>query len=231
MLAYPVLILAGGFGTRLSSVVQDVPKPMAPINGFPFLHYLMSYLKQQKAQRVLMSVGYKSEIIMDYFGSECEGIQIEYVVEKEPLGTGGAIQLAFEKIEKAAFVLNGDTFFDVDLNQLIAIPSDITIALKTMQNIDRYGTVELDENGRISAFKEKQFHQQGMINGGVYFIHKNIFDKINTPKVFSFEKEVLEKHTSSLKIYGVAFENYFIDIGIPEDYYKASTYFINNADE
>ena len=113
----PVIILAGGFGTRLSTVVKDVPKPMAPINGKPFLHFIFKELQQQQIQKVVLSVGYLKEIIQAYFKEEYLGITIEYAIEEVPLGTGGGIKNALKKIETDAYILNGDTFFDIPLKK------------------------------------------------------------------------------------------------------------------
>lgn len=217
----PVIILAGGFGTRLSTVVKDVPKPMATINGKPFLHYIFQALQQQEIKKIVLSVGYKHEIIKDFFQENYLGIDVEYAVENEPLGTGGAIKHAFNFVEKDAFVLNGDTFFDVDLSKLKKKDSDISIALKPMENFDRYGTVELNAEHKIIAFHEKKKCEQGLINGGVYYFKKILFDKIKTAHKFSFENDVLEKHVHDLQFNGIVSDSYFIDIGIPEDYAKA----------
>lgn len=221
----PVIILAGGFGTRLSTVVKDVPKPMAPINGKPFLHYIFKELQQQKIQKVILSVGYLKEIIQAYFKKEYIGIVIEYAIEEAPLGTGGGIKNAFNKIENDAYILNGDTFFDIPLSALKNTSADITIALKPMLQFDRYGTVEVDSTQRIISFNEKKYCEHGLINGGVYYFKKSLFEKIKTEDKFSFEKAILEKHLLDLQIRGKIFDNYFIDIGIPEDYKKAQENF------
>lgn len=217
----PVIILAGGFGTRLSTVVKDVPKPMAPINGKPFLHYIFKELQQQNIKEVVLSVGHLNEVIQDFFSDNYLGIHIQYAIENEPLGTGGGIKHAFNFVETDAFVLNGDTFFDIQLSKIKNEEKDITIALKPMFNFDRYGTVELDNENRIIAFNEKKYCENGLINGGVYYFKKSLFDKIKTDSKFSFEKDILESHTNDLQIHGKIFDNYFIDIGIPEDYEKA----------
>lgn len=217
----PVIILAGGFGTRLSTVIKDVPKPMAPLNGKPFLHYIFEELKHQKIQEVVLSVGHLKEVIQDFFQENYSGISVKYAIEQEALGTGGGIKHAFSLVEDDAYVLNGDTFFDIELSKLRNQKSDISIALKPMFNFDRYGTVELNDDERIISFNEKKYCEHGLINGGVYYFKKRLFDKINTSNKFSFEKEVLEKHLHDLKIQGIVFDNYFIDIGIPEDYEKA----------
>jgi D-glycero-alpha-D-manno-heptose 1-phosphate guanylyltransferase len=217
----PVIILAGGFGTRLSTVVKDVPKPMAPINDKPFLHYIFKELEHQNIKNVVLSVGHLKEVIQDFFQDNYLGISIQYAIENEPLGTGGGIKHAFNFVEEDAFVLNGDTFFDINLSTLKNEDADITLALKPMFSFDRYGTVEVDEAQRIISFNEKKHCEHGLINGGVYYFKKSLFDKIETDFRFSFEKDVLEKHLSDLQIQGKIFDNYFIDIGIPEDYKQA----------
>lgn len=201
---------------------------MAPINGKPFLHYIFKELQHQKIKNVVLSVGHLNEIIQDFFGENYLGITIKYAIETEPLGTGGGIKHAFNFVEYDAFIINGDTFFDIDLskiknekNDLSADRHDITIALKPMFDFDRYGTVEINNENRIVAFNEKRHCEKGLINGGVYYFKKSLFDKIKTETKFSFEKDILESHTNDLQIQGKIFDNYFIDIGIPEDYNRA----------
>jgi D,D-heptose 1,7-bisphosphate phosphatase len=219
-----VIILAGGFGTRLQSVVKDVPKPMADISGKPFLEYLFKYLVQYNINHVVLSVGYRQEVIKKYFGSSYDNIKITYSCETEPLGTGGAIKQALKYIkDEVCFVLNGDTFFNINLNELVKHGrknSKIIVALKGMLNINRYGSVQIDQYGNIEHFKEKQFFKKAFINGGVYFLKKNIFESFKS-NVFSFEK-YLEENFQILKAKGLCFnDKYFVDIGIPEDYKKA----------
>ncbi len=194
---------------------------MAPVNGKPFLHYIFKELQHQKIQQAVLSVGHLKEIIQDYFQDSYLGISIQYAVEHEPLGTGGGIKHAFSLVEGDAFVLNGDTFFDIELSKLKKATADISIALKPMFNFDRYGTVELNDEHRIISFNEKKYCEHGLINGGIYYFKKSLFEKITTERKFSFEKDVLEKHLIDLNIHGTIFDNYFIDIGIPEDYEKA----------
>ncbi|EMG6304005.1 nucleotidyltransferase family protein [Campylobacter coli] len=213
------IVLAGGLGTRLRSVVEDLPKPMAPINGKPFLAFVLDYLKKQGIAEIILSVSYKYEPIQEYFKDEFHGMKIHYNIEKELLGTGGAIKDVLKFVKNKAYVLNGDTFFDIDLKKLILNGSKICIALKQMQNFDRYGTVNIDEQGFVASFEEKVFKKQGLINGGVYLLKKDIFDEFSLEKKFSFE-EFLQKNYKSLKIQTQIFDDYFIDIGIPEDYYK-----------
>ncbi|EAL7229894.1 D-glycero-D-manno-heptose 1-phosphate guanosyltransferase, partial [Campylobacter coli] len=213
------IVLAGGLGTRLRSVVQDLPKPMAPINGKPFLAFVLEYLKKQGITEIILSVSYKYELIQEYFKDEFEGMKIRYNVEKELLGTGGAIKDALKLVKNEVYVVNGDTFFDIDLKKLVLNGSKICIALKQMQNFDRYGTVNVDEQGIVTSFEEKVFKKQGLINGGIYLLKKDIFDEFSLEKKFSFE-EFLQENYKLLKIQTQIFDDYFIDIGIPEDYIK-----------
>lgn len=172
---------------------------------------------------------------MDYFGDTYNGISIMYMEEKEALGTGGGIYHAASLCDEDAFILNGDTFFDVNLGELKQFythyNADIALSLKPMRNFDRYGTVQVNADNRITNFAEKQMMQEGLINGGVYLLSKDCFHKIEEmrgevlPQKFSFEKEVLEKYVNDLRFYGKSFNNYFIDIGIPEDYLKSQTDF------
>ncbi len=198
---------------------------MAPINGKPFLHYIFKELQHQKITDVVLSVGHLKEVVQDFFQYSYLGIQIQYAIEEIPLGTGGGIKNAFEYIDNDAYVLNGDTFFDIPLHRLKNENADISIALKLMYQFDRYGTVELNENNKIIAFNEKQPCESGLINGGIYYLRKSLFDRIETGIQFSFEKDILEKHLKDITIQGIVFDNYFIDIGIPEDYRKAQTDF------
>ncbi len=222
------IILAGGFGTRLQSVVSDLPKPMAPVNDQPFLNYQLNYLKHYGIKKVILSLGYLPEKIKDYYGNNFNGLEIDYVIEKEPLGTGGGIRLALEKCEEEkVFILNGDSFFDVNLiefyNRHLQNNSEISLALRKVSNAERYGTIEKNNENRIISFKEKSgFAKEGIINGGVYILDKKKYTAL-TPanKNFSIEKDFFEKQLQAIQIKGFEFEGYFIDIGIPEDYTKA----------
>lgn len=215
------IVLAGGFGTRLASVVSDVPKPMAPVGGIPFLQYVMDYLVKQKVTHVVMAVSYKRESIINYFGRDYRGIQIDYSVEETPLGTGGAIKKAFALCrEERAFVLNGDSFLAVDLGALRRraeqADSAATIVLKEMKNFDRYGTVEIDGQGNIISFREKTACREGLINGGVYDMKKTVLK--DYPEKFGMEQECFVRLVEEKQINSIICEGYFVDIGIPEDY-------------
>jgi len=223
------VVLAGGFGTRLQSVISDVPKPMAPINGKPFLSYVLLYLKKYSVRHIILSVGHLHEVVEAYFGESWEGLDISYAIEKEPLGTGGAIKFAFEKIEgQEAFVVNGDTFFDVNLSILQEShqkkKAEISLALRAVDDVSRYGTVQTNGENQIIAFSEKgKFKGKGNINGGIYLINKQIFKKLTIfTEKFSIENDIFEKYYNAHRFFGFPFEDYFIDIGIPEDYKRAN---------
>lgn len=217
------IILAGGLGTRLRNVVSDVPKCMAPVNGIPFIHFVITYLKKEGVERFILSLGYKSEMIIDYVNKTFPDLDIEYAIEDSPLGTGGAIKLACKKVKSSdVIILNGDTLFNINLKDLSGFhtgkKADFTVALKEMRNFSRYGSVEIDKDYAVKAFHEKTFCEKGFINGGVYVLNIKSFLQEGLPDAFSFEKDFLEKNTGKKKFFGRECDYYFIDIGIPEDY-------------
>lgn len=221
------IILAGGLGTRLRSVVPELPKCMASVAGRPFLHYLLKQLGNSGFTHVILSLGYKQELIEDWISKNQWPFSLSFSVEKEPLGTGGALRRALAHArEKQVLIMNGDTFFDVNLEAFygfhIQNKAEISIALKPMMNFDRYGNVETDEKCKITAFKEKKPCSVGQINGGIYLINCDT-DLINVGKEkFSFETEVLQKQAGIADLFGFIGSGYFIDIGIPEDFHKAT---------
>ena len=221
------IILAGGLGTRLRSEVADLPKCMAPVAGKPFLHWVIAHLTTQKLTSFIFALGYMHEIIEEYVKENYPFLHVQFSVENEPLGTGGAIKLAMKLCqEQHISVVNGDTLFETNNNLLwtehILRKSACTLALKPMHNFDRYGAVTINEKHVINAFKEKKYMDAGLINGGVYLINRHVFNQINFSKKFSFEKDFLEKYLDILTMIGVEDNGYFIDIGIPEDFKKAN---------
>jgi len=225
-MAKEALILAGGFGTRLKSIVNEIPKPMALIKDLPFLSYLLEQLHKYKFDKIILAAGYKSEVIESYFGTSYKSIKLVYSVEDKPLGTGGAISKAMGLIQSDyCIILNGDTFFEVDLEDMEKMfrqsNSGLMVALKPMVNFDRYGAVVIGSK-KIVSFNEKKFCANGLINGGIYIVNKNWFEEKSIGEVFSFEKDILEKLVSKDKITYYISEGYFIDIGVPEDYIRAS---------
>jgi D-glycero-alpha-D-manno-heptose 1-phosphate guanylyltransferase len=227
------IILAGGLGTRLRSVIGEaLPKCMAHVAGRPFLHYLFKYLEGEGCTRIVLSLGHGHAHILDWLGRESPThVEVAHVIEHEPLGTGGGIRLAMKEAhEEHVIVLNGDTAFDVRLGALKSfaetVGAETTLALKPMRDFARYGTVEVDKHsGRILRFAEKQPRSEGLINGGIYCIQRDQFLARPLPQKFSFEKDYLEAFLQDGHFYGQASDSYFIDIGIPEDYARAQTDF------
>jgi D-glycero-alpha-D-manno-heptose 1-phosphate guanylyltransferase len=224
------IILAGGLGTRLRSVIADKPKCMSTVAGKTFLHYLISFLQKNKIENFIFSVGYMHEIIEDFLKENYPQLNYKISLEEEPLGTGGAIKMACKKTsQKDVLICNGDTLYKIDCSLMSKFHEEkiavCTLSLKPMINFDRYGTVELNDDNSIKSFKEKQFYKSGLINGGVYALNVNEFLKGELPEKFSFEKDYLEKHINTenqkATVFGQVQDEYFIDIGIPQDYGKA----------
>lgn len=224
------IVLAGGMGTRLKSVVNNVPKPMALVAGKPFITYVLNQLYDFGIQHVVLSVGYKYEVIQAYFGKQFKGMKIDYSVEETPLGTGGGIREAMKFVDgKTALVLNGDTYFDVDLIHFIHFHQKgnyaLSMALRFVESTDRYGAVMVDDQKIIGFVEKNKSAQGGFINAGIYLVDKEVFIK-NSPKgVSSFETEYLQPKYEKFAFGGFRNEGYFIDIGIPEDYQKANDFF------
>lgn len=222
------IILAGGFGTRLQEVVSNVPKPMAPVNSEPFLNYIFYKLKKEGIKTVVLSLGYLSEVIEEYYNNSFNGIELFYSIEKIPLGTGGGIKHALENCKQnEILVVNGDSFFNVPLQKFyqnhVSKNADCSIALRHVVNASRYGSVETDLKDRITSFQEKkEVEVSGNINGGIYILNKKHFLE-NTPSGnFSIEQNYFQALHKTEKFYGFPFHNYFIDIGIPESYKQAN---------
>lgn len=225
---YEAIILAGGFGTRLREAVPDLPKPMAPVAGKPFLAWQLDYLIRSGVTRFILSVGYKAQMIRDYFGSEYQGMPIVYAEETEPLGTGGAIKLALQQaVSDRLFVLNGDSLCHANLSDLRALnhdkPNGVGIVVKYVENAGRYGAITFDKESKlITSFGEKSSSAPGFINAGIYDIPTTLFDKIEVAPPFAFETRVIRKLVS-LNLYACQAGDFFIDIGIPEDFIRAQT--------
>lgn len=221
------VVLAGGFGTRLRSVVSDMPKPMAPVAGRPFLTYVLDRLKLQGYTHVVLSTGYLHEKVEDFFAKDYRGMAIDYARETEPLGTGGAIVNAQQYCKDDELtVLNGDTIFDVDYSELSRFfhqhDTHLVVVLRRVPDAGRYGLVEVNGQGRITAFREKDpFTGPGTINGGIYQIHRRLLDGYQVGDVFSFERDLMQRRFKEEPFYAYSAEGYFIDIGIPEDYARA----------
>lgn len=232
-MGFTAIILAGGLGTRLRSIVNDRPKPMAPILGKPFLAYQIEYWINQGINNFVLSVGYKHEMIIEYFGYEYNGAKINYAIENTPLGTGGGLLLAIDKIKahESFLLLNGDTYFMVDLPKLIRFAdinnADFTFSLFKTYDKERYMGIELDKNGRVICLKShSQQTDYNLASGGVYWVkNPEIFSEFRTLKLspISFEEKILPTiFKAQRNIFGKLFDKDFIDIGVPEDYLRSS---------
>ncbi|MEI8111026.1 MAG: nucleotidyltransferase family protein [Chitinophagia bacterium] len=220
------IILAGGLGTRLQSEVANLPKCMAPINDHPFLFYLIRHLQHQGIERFIFSLGYLSTHAANYISTLLQDDAYTLVTEPYPLGTGGAVQLAMQQVQgKDVWVLNGDSICMVSLEQLlqshIKHSATCTLALVPMHNFDRYGVVSIDNMNRITGFQEKKWQEYGLINAGIYLMEVEAFQSFAWPEKFSLENDYLQKYYASTPMYGYNENAYFLDIGIPEDYYRA----------
>ena len=222
------IILAGGLGTRLKKVVQDLPKPLALIRGRPFLEYQMDFWISQGVTKFILSVGYLNHIIIDHFGDSYHTASIDYFVEDEPLGTGGALLLAAQGLKETFLVLNGDTFFEVDLNNLIEFhkkqKSELTLSLFKSNQLRRYMGVDLEDNGEILSLQSGGNGLTLLANGGVYLVNPSALKRLNYKPYTksSLENDLLPKFISlGVGLYGFESSGKFIDIGVPEDYYRA----------
>lgn len=218
------LILVGGYGTRLRSVVSDRPKSMALIAGRPFLEYLVGMLRHHGVMDIVMATGYLGHLVREHFsdGSTFK-VRVRYSRETEPLGTGGAIKLAAPLLTGEDFIVaNGDSLLEVDIRRLIARHHEksalATLALTSVGSAARYGTVELAPDGAVTAFREKTGKPEpGIINGGVYVFNRKLLDLIPAGRKVSLETEVLPGLVGK-GVYGMVGRGFFIDIGLPMDY-------------
>jgi D-glycero-alpha-D-manno-heptose 1-phosphate guanylyltransferase len=221
-----LIVLAGGLGTRLRSIVNDVPKPMAPIQGKPFLEFLLKYWINQGVDLITLSVGYKHEMIKNHFGNNLNCVPIKYVIETAPLGTGGAIKHSLATADlgfQNTLIINGDTWFEVNLdifiNDINSSHYPVSIALTKISDNNRYDGISLDSSGIIYQFGI-QNTKETLINGGCYLVNPNFLSDYlkNYSGKFSFEADVLVKLANEKLLYGHIQEGLFCDIGIPEDY-------------
>lgn len=228
------IILAGGLGTRLKSVVTDKPKVLSPVANKPFLQFIINYLLNNQVNNFIFSLGYLSNQIIDFLKNNYPNLNYQIAKEDTPLGTGGGIKNAMQLVtEENVLIINADTFFEVSLASMMQFHlqhnAHCTIALKQMHHYDRYGTVMMNQQQSITSFKEKTFTPNGLINGGYLIFNKSFYlqttKHIATP--FSYEKDVLEKSLQVATIKGFISDGYFIDIGIPEDYLLAQEVFKN----
>ena len=220
------VLLAGGLGTRLRSVVSDRPKPMALIGEKPFMEYVVLELKKHGITEIIFAVGYKGSMVEEYFkdGSQL-GIRVSYAYEETLLGTAGAIKNAGRlATDERFFVLNADTFYQIDYGRLVSMSEerdlDMALVLREVPDVSRYGQAVL-EDGWLTAFDEKtEEAKPGTINGGVYYLRRSLLDEIPEGKV-SLENEMIPRWLKeNRRLGGFVHDGYFIDIGIPEAYYQ-----------
>lgn len=224
------IVLAGGKGTRLQGIVKDTPKPMALVQGVPFLTHIIKQLEANQIYDIVISIGYLGNKIKDYFGNNFNGVNISYSSEEYPLLTGGAIKRAISfTSDDYIFVLNGDTFVgSIDFKLLLEFSkthkADLALGLVFQKDCSRFGKIEVDSSGRVINFGEKKCSGEGLINSGVYCIKRDIFE--GSEDIFSFEKFISD-NLKKINIFGTRFDGDFIDIGVPEDYYRAQHYDFN----
>jgi D-glycero-alpha-D-manno-heptose 1-phosphate guanylyltransferase len=218
------IVLAGGFGTRLKQIVPDLPKPMAPIAGRPFLEILLTALARKGFTRVVLSLGFMADKISAHFGDRYAGMALAYEVEQQPLGTGGAIRAALLRCTADhVFVFNGDTYLDLEADELEDLwqrSRRPVIVVREVPDTARFGRVEMN-NGRISSFLEKGLPGAGLINAGCYVLPQGALDAFPLGLNFSIETEYLSKELGRTSIDGFVTRGRFIDIGVPEDYARA----------
>jgi D-glycero-alpha-D-manno-heptose 1-phosphate guanylyltransferase len=221
------IVLAGGFGTRLASRLNNIPKPMALVAGRPFLEILLEHLARCGYTRAILSVGYLHEVIEKNFGASFAGISLDYAVEESPLGTGGAIRAAMERGTRSSMlVLNGDTYLDVDYGAMMRAHAGagaaITMAVVEQPDIARYGGVQI-EDGRVVGFEEKGRTGPGWINAGASVIVRELAWRPGLKEIFSFERDVLVPEVARLRPLAYPTDGFFLDIGVPEDLDRAQT--------
>jgi D-glycero-alpha-D-manno-heptose 1-phosphate guanylyltransferase len=222
------IVLAGGFGTRLRSVVPDLPKPMAPVNGRPFLEHLLDYWIGQGVTRIILSVGYRHESITAHFRRAHHGVPVAYAIESCPRGTGGGLLLAADSLSgRGTFlVLNGDTYFEVPLQTLAKFHAsrrpDATLALFRAPRQGRYMGLTVGDAGEILSLGKGE--KGGLANGGVYLMERSLLERgpqfVSAP--LSLEEDILPfALRAERRVYGLECAGRFLDIGVPKDYARA----------
>jgi D-glycero-alpha-D-manno-heptose 1-phosphate guanylyltransferase len=226
-------VLAGGLGLRLRSIVEDVPKVLAPVAGRPFLDYILRQLVDQGIRRVTLCTGYRSDAVESFAGTGARwGMELSYSAESKPLGTAGAIAAAWRSLnDERLLVVNGDSYFDVPLDVLWAqheaSGATATIAVRRTTDAARYGTVEIGRDGVVTAFREKGADASGWMNGGIYVLQRAALDGIDPNESASLEQDVFPRlaagsdRAGGRTLHAVPFEGRFIDIGVPADYRRA----------
>ena len=211
------IILVGGQGTRLRSVISDKPKPLAPIDGVPFLDYLLNQI-ENKVSRIILAVGYMGDQVANLYRDRCL-----ISMEKTPLGTGGAVCKALELVEGERFwVLNGDSYFDISFDEMEKCEGDLIMACRHVDDVSRYGSVVIDKDAIISFQEKQESLGSGWINGGIYLMGKKLFKDKSTQSPFSLEVDFFPTLLlSDKKVIAYPGSGSFIDIGTPQSYHRA----------
>lgn len=224
------VVLAGGLGTRLRPAVSDLPKGLAPVAGRPFLEWQLAALRARGVRRAVMALGYRAEMIRDRLGSACEGVELDYSLETEPLGTGGALRQALARCrEPRVLALNGDTFLAFNAaaaSAALVPPRAAVMVLARVEDASRYGSVDRDAAGGVRAFTEKGAGGPGWINGGVYVLDRAAVEPFwPAEPAFSLERAVLPALAAAGRLAAVEADGRFLDIGTPADYARAQDWF------
>ena len=225
-----VVILAGGLGTRLRSVIGDSPKVLAPVHNRPFLAYLLEQIAQANIKQAVLCLGYRGNQVRSVFGDAYTGMRLVYSQESSPLGTAGALRLAMPLFQSdPVLVMNGDSFCEVDFEAFwtwhLTRRADATLLLTQVPNMHRYGRVQVDEEGRVLAFEEKDGRSTlGWVNAGVYLINHRLVQAIPMSDAVSLEREVFPAWVGR-GLYGYPSQGRFLDIGTPEAYAMAEQFF------
>ena len=229
MKAEEAIVLVGGLGTRLRGVVSDLPKPLAPVAGRPFLAWVLDHLAETGMRRVILAAGYLADKVEQAIGGHWQGMTVSYSIEARALGTGGAVRQACAQLHgDTAHILNGDTFLRYRPGALasavVSAGARIGIALAQVPDVARYGAVDC-EQGRVRAFREKGQSGAGYINAGCYFLTAAAIAALPAEESYSLETEVLTPMAAAGGLVGFAETSHFIDIGVPEDYQRAQALF------
>ena len=229
----PAAVLAGGLGTRLREVTGALPKVLAPVAGKPFLAHVLDMLRNAGVPKVILCTGYGAAFVRETFGTEHEGMPLEYSEEKEPLGTGGALRLAAEGLSSAGLlVANGDTCCVADIRAFHAWSIDhgarAALLLAHVEDAGRYGRVEVDDKGHILRFGEKESAAPGWVNAGFYYIETELLRAIPAGRSVSIERETFPSWLSR-RLYGYRAEARFLDIGTPESYAEAEAFLLSQS--
>jgi D-glycero-alpha-D-manno-heptose 1-phosphate guanylyltransferase len=226
------LILAGGLGTRLRSVIADRPKPMADVAGRPFLAHLLEQLSRHGFRRAIICVGYNADHIRARLGDSFGPLTLAYSTEDRPLGTAGALRLAADMIESAnVLAMNGDSFCDLDLVAFGqahgSYPAAATLAVLQQQDRSRSGAVTIDSTGKILKFESRPtVASAGLVSAGVYMFRREAIREIAFDRKVSLEEEIFPLWVERGRLFGWRVEGRFIDIGTPESYDAAQHFFI-----